>query len=330
MFPSILRKAGRFPLAVIGALACTVSAPVLAADAWPNAPIRIIVNNPPGGAVDVVTRLVATPLSKALGQPVVVENRGGANGNIGAEAVARAAPDGYTLLTSAGGVFAVNATLYPDMTFNAAKDLQPVAGIMRVSVFLTTNANVPANNVKEFIDYAKANPGKLSYGSAGTGSLPHLAGEMFNEAAGLNTLHVPYRGAAPALADLLGGQVQYMFDPGIGLPHVQAGKLKRLAIADLERSPLFPDLPTLAESGLDGFEANSWYGMYAPAGVPADIVARLNQEVNKILEMPDVKKGLEMLGGQPMVVKPEAMREKAEADSARFAEVIKKRNIKVN
>lgn len=300
------------------------------ADTWPASPIRIVVNNPAGGAVDVVARLVATPLAKVLHQPVIIENRGGANGNIGAEAVARAPADGYTLLASAGGVFAVNTALYPNMSFNVERDLQPVAGIMRVSVFLTTNASVPVSNVREFVEWGRAHPGKLSFGSAGTGSLPHLAAEMFNEAAGIRSLHVPYRGAAPALADLLGGQVQYMFDPGIGLAQVRAGKLKRLAIADLKRSPLFPDLPTVAESGLPGFEANSWYGIYAPAGVPADIVDRLNKEINLILERPEVKEGLATLGGQPLAVKPAELKQKARADTERFGAVIRARDIRID
>ncbi len=313
----------------LSALALAAS-PQAFADTWPSSPIHIVVNNPPGGAVDVATRLIAEPLSKALKQPVIVENRGGANGNIGAENVARAAADGYTLLTSAGGVFTVNAALYPNMTFNPAKDLQPIAALMRVSVFLTINPKVPATNVKEFIAYARANPGKLSYGSAGTGSMPHLAGEMFNEAAGIQSLHVPYRGAAPALADLLGGQVNYMFDPGIALPHVRAGKLKRLAIADLHRSPLFPDVPTLAESGLDNFEANSWYGVYAPSGVPAEIVTRLNKEINRILTLPKVKEGLATLGGQPSPMSPAELRAKAETDSVRYEKLVRDRGIKVD
>lgn len=298
------------------------------ADTWPSTPVRIIVNNPPGGAVDVAARLVAAPLSKAINQPVIIENRGGANGNIGAEAVAKAAPDGYTLLMSAGGVFAVNAALYPTMTFDPDKDLQPVASVMRVSVFLVAKPTLPAANVKEFIAYLRANPGKSTYGSAGTGSLPHLAGEMFNAAAGSSSLHVPYRGAAPALADLLGGQVDYMFDPGIGLTQVRAGKLKLLATADLQRSTLFPDVPTLAESGLDKFQANSWYGLYAPAGVPADIVARLNTEINRILDMPNVKTGLAALGGDAMPMTPAALRAKAQEDAKRFGALIRERSIR--
>ena len=194
------------------------------AQSWPAKPVRVVVNFPPGGAADVMARLISQPVSEALGQPVVIENRAGANGNIGGEAVAKADPDGYTFLFSSGGVASVNPHLYKTMSFDPAKDLQPVAAAARVLVFLVTRPDVPVKSAKEFIDYAKKNPGKLSYGSPGNGSSPHLAAEMFNGAADIKTLHVPYRGAAPAMVDLLAGQVDYMFDPGIGLGHVRDGK----------------------------------------------------------------------------------------------------------
>ncbi|MDP2452260.1 tripartite tricarboxylate transporter substrate binding protein, partial [Polaromonas sp.] len=208
--------------------------------AWPAKPVKVIVNFPPGGAADQLARAIGTPLAEALGQPVVVENRGGANGNIGGEAVAKAPADGYTLLMSSGGMVSVNPHLYPKMSFNPAKDLVPVAAAARVLVFLEVKPSLPVNNVKEFLAYMKANPGKLSFGSPGNGSSPHLAAEMLKAQTNTFAVHVPYRGAAPAMQDLLGGQLDFMFDPGIGLQHVKAGKLKLLAVGSAKRSPLFP------------------------------------------------------------------------------------------
>jgi len=300
------------------------------ADAAPGGPVRIVVNFPAGGAVDVAARLIAAPLGEALHQPVIVENRSGANGNVGAEFVAKANPDGHTLLMSAGGVFAVNPALYRNMPFDPEKDLAPVASVMRVSLFLVGKKTLPAANARAFISYVRANPGKLSYASAGAGSLPHLAGEMFNIAAGSSSLHVPYRGAAPALADLLGGQVDYMFDPGISLAQVRAGKLKLLAVADLHRSALFPDVPTLAESGLDKFEVDSWYGLYAPAGVPPELMARINREINRIVVTPNVRQGLEALGGSPMPMSPAELQDKARQDAKRFGALIREKSIRVD
>lgn len=306
-----------------------VSAPAVAQDAWPSKPIRVVVNFPPGGAADVMARLIAQPVAEALGQPVVVENRAGANGNIGGEAVARADADGYTFLFSSGGVASVNPHLYKTMTYDPAKDLQPVAAAARILVFLVARNELPVNTVQEFMQYAKANPGKLSYGSAGNGSSPHLAGEMFAGAAGIDAVHVPYRGAAPAVVDLLAGQIDYFFDPGIALPHVRDGKLKILAVGSPSRSALFPDLVTLDEAGVTGFDADSWFGFYAPAGVDKAIVDRMNAEVNKALAMPNVKNRIAELGGVASPMSPAEFREKAEADFARFGQVIRDRNIVV-
>ncbi|WP_439606043.1 Bug family tripartite tricarboxylate transporter substrate binding protein [Hydrogenophaga sp.] len=305
-----------------------LASPRAFADTWPTAPVRIVVNFPAGGAVDAATRLIAAPLSEAIHQPVIVENRGGANGNIGAEAVVKAKPDGMTLLASAGGVFAVNPALYPSMSFNPEKDLDPVAALMRVSLFLVGAKNLPVSNARDFIAYARANPGKLLFASAGSGSLPHLAAEMFNAAANVSTLHVSYRGAAPALTDLLGGQVDYMFDPGISLSQVRAGKLKLLAVADPARSMLFPDVPTLAEAGLEKFQADSWYGLYAPAGTAPELVARINREINRIVVTPSVRQGLQALGGSVMTLSPVELREKAQRDASRFGTLIREKSIR--
>ncbi|MES2242731.1 MAG: tripartite tricarboxylate transporter substrate binding protein [Pseudomonadota bacterium] len=298
------------------------------AQTWPAKPVKVIVNFPPGGAADQLARAIGVPLAEALGQPVVVENRGGANGNIGGEAVAKAAADGYTLLMSSGGMVSVNPHLYPKMSFNPAKDLVPVAAAARVLVFLEVKPSLPVNNVKEFLAYLKANPGKLSFGSPGNGSSPHLAAEMLKAQTNSFAVHVPYRGAAPAMQDLLGGQLDFMFDPGIGLQHVKAGKLKLLAVGSAKRSPLFPDVPTLDEVGLKNFDADTWFGFYAPAGTPPAVVSRLNQEINKILATQPVKDRIMAIGGIPAPMSPSDFNMRAAIDGTRFGALIRARNIK--
>jgi tripartite-type tricarboxylate transporter receptor subunit TctC len=298
------------------------------AQTWPAKPVKVIVNFPPGGAADQLARAIGVPLAEALGQPVVVENRGGANGNIGGEAVAKAPADGYTLLMSSGGMVSVNPHLYPKMSFNPAKDLVPVAAAARVLVFLEVKPSLPVNNVKEFLAYLKANPGKLSFGSPGNGSSPHLAAEMLKAQTNSFAVHVPYRGAAPAMQDLLGGQLDFMFDPGIGLQHVKAGKLKLLAVGSAKRSPLFPDVPTLDEVGLKNFDADTWFGFYAPAGTPPAVVSRLNQEINKILATQPVKDRIMAIGGIPAPMSPSDFNMRAAIDGARFGALIRARNIK--
>ena len=315
-----------------GLLACALlslalAAPAAFAQAWPAKPVKVIVNFPPGGAADQLARAIGVPLQEALGQPVVVENRAGANGNIGGEAVARSAPDGYTLLMSSGGMVSVNPHIYPRMAFDPAKDLVPVASAARVLVFLVTKPSIPANNIREFVAYVKANPGKLSYGSPGTGSSPHLAGEMFKSQAGLFAVHVPYRGAAPALQDLLAGQLDFYFDPGIGLQHVKSNRLRLLAVGSPKRSPLFPDVPTLDEAGLKGFDADTVFGFYAPAGTPPEVVNRLNREINRILGTQPLKERIQALGGEALPLTPAQFSAKALEDSRRFGAIIKERKI---
>ncbi|MGQ2999322.1 Bug family tripartite tricarboxylate transporter substrate binding protein [Variovorax sp.] len=312
--------------AALASLACA-SAQANTATAWPAKPVKVIVNFPPGGAADQIARAVAQPLQEALKQPVVIENRGGANGNLGGEAVARAPADGYTLLMSSGGMVSVNPHLYARMSFDPAKDLVPVAAAARVLVFLVAKPSLPPANVRDFIAYAKANPGKLSYASPGSGSSPHLAGEMFKSQAGLFALHVPYRGAAPALQDLLAGQVDYAFDPGIGLQQVRAGKLRLLAVGSPQRSPLFPDVPTLDEAGLRGFDADTVFGFYAPAGTPPEVVTQLNAQINRALALPAVKERIAALGGEAVPGTPAEFQQRAAADSQRFGALIRERRI---
>lgn len=299
------------------------------AQAYPTKPVKVIVTFPPGGVADVLARLVAAPLQDALGQPVVVENRAGSGGNIGGDAVAKSAADGYTLLMSSGGLVSVNPHIYAKMPFDPTKDITPVASVARVAVFLVTRNNLPVNNAQELLAYMKANPGKLSYGSPGNGSSPHLAGEMFKSMTNTFAVHVPYRGAAPALNDLLAGQIDYTFDPGIGLTHVRAGRLKLLAVGSPQRSGLFPDTPTVDQAtGLKGFDADSYFGFYAPAGTPAAVITRLNTEINKILNSQATKDRIAALGGEAAPMSPQAFAAKAAEDSKRFGALIRERGIK--
>lgn len=309
-------------------LGATAVSPLTAlAQAWPTKPIRLIVNFPPGGAADQIARAVSLPLQEALGQPVIVDNRAGAGGNIGGDALAKSPADGYTLLMTSGGLVSINPAIYPKMSFDPAKDIIPVAAAARVLVFLEVKPSLPVKDVKEFIAYVKANPGKLTFASPGNGSSPHLAGEMFKDMTQTYSVHVPYRGAAPAMQDLLGGQIDFMFDPGIGLNHVRAGKLKLLAVGSPKRSPLFPDVPTLSEVGLKGFDADTVFGFYAPTGTPAAIVTRLNTEINKILATQALKDRIAGLGGEAEPMTPGEFAAKALEDKERFGKLIKDRKI---
>ncbi len=312
-------------LALASLMALTL--PVALAQSWPSKPIRLVVNFPPGGAADQIARAIGTPLAEALGQPVVVENRAGANGNLGGELVAKSPADGYTLLMSSGGMVSVNPHIYARMPFDPAKDLTPVAAAARVLVFLVAKPGLPVNTIEEFLAYVKANPGRLSYGSAGNGSSPHLAGEMMKSQAGLFAVHVPYRGAAPALQDLLAGQIDFYFDPGIGLNQVRAGRLKLLAVGSPKRSPLFPQTPTLEEAGLKGFDADTVFGFYAPTGTAPEVVNRLNREINRILGTAAVRERIQALGGEALPISPAEFAAKASEDSRRFGAIIRERKI---
>ena len=312
-------------LALAGGLA--LCATMSLAQTWPSKPIKVVVNFPPGGAADQIARVIGQPLSETLGQPVVIENRAGANGNLGGETVAKSAADGYTLLMSSGGMVSVNPHIYARMAFDPAKDLVPVAAAARVLVFLVVKPSMPVDTVQQFLTYTKARPGQLTFGSAGNGSSPHLAAEMMKSQAGLFAVHVPYRGAAPALQDLLAGQIDFYFDPGIGLNQVRAGKLKLLAVGSPKRSPLFPQVPTLEEAGLKGFDADTVFGFYAPAGTPADVVSRLNREINRALGLPAVRDRIQALGGEALALSAAEFGAKAQEDSARFGAIIRERKI---
>jgi tripartite-type tricarboxylate transporter receptor subunit TctC len=309
--------------------AAALAAGAAGAQSYPAKPVRLVVNFPPGGAADILARALATSLAASLGQPVVVENRPGANGNIGADAVAKGDKDGHTLLLSSGGAITVNPFLYSKMPLDPERDLVPVAAVARVLVYLLVHPSVPVNTVPEFIAFAKANPGKLAYGSAGAGSSPHLAGEMFTRRAGIQATHVPYRGAAPALTDLLAGQVQFMFDPGPGLRHAKEGKLKLLAVGSLRRAPQWPEVPTLAEVGMPGFDADTVFAVYAPAGTPAAVVERLHREINKALADKRVLEAIDGIGGQPTPMSRAELIEHQERDRARFGAFIREAGIRV-
>lgn len=298
------------------------------AQTYPTKPIRMIVPFPPGGPADLLGRLVGQKLQEAWGQPVVADNRAGAGGNIGMEAAARAPGDGYTLVVAPTG----NLTVIPHiqkLTFDVTKDLVPITLLATVTNVLVVHPSIPAATMAELIQHAKARPGALSYASPGAGSQAHLAGEFLKIMAGIDLLHVPYRGTGPALNDLLGGQVSMMFSQlSSALPHIQAGKLRALGVASLKRSPVVPSLPTVAEQNLPGFEAVSWYGLMASAGTPADIIAKLHGEVARALRQPDVMEKLTALGADPVGGTPVELAESIRAESARWAKVVKDANIK--
>ena len=317
----------RVSLAALLGLTCCAAA---LAQSWPARPIRLVVNFPPGGAADVIARAIATPLSDALKQPVVIDNKPGANGNIGSSEVVKSPNDGYTLLMSSGGAIMVNPLIYSKMGFDPAKDLTPVAAAARVLVYLETHPSVPVNNVQEFIAHAKANPGKLSYGSPGQGSSPHLAGEMFKRMTKVDIVHVPYKGAGPALTDMLGGQLQFWFDPGPGLKHVKEGKLKLLAVGSPNRSPQQPDTPTLAESGLAGFDADTLFGIYAPVGTPEGVIARLHAEINKALQTSAVSDAIKALGAEPAGMSREDFIGRLGKERDRLGEIVKEIGLKLD
>ena len=290
----------RRSIALALALALMLVGQAYAQTAWPAKPIRLIVGFAAGGSTDVTARIIAQALSDRLGQPVVVENRGGAGGNIGADAVAKAEPDGYTLLMATSSTFAANPNLYKSLPFDVRKDFAPIAVTAFIPNLLVVNPSVPANNVADFIAYLKANPDKLNFASAGNGTSQHLSAELFNSLAGVRMTHVAYRGGAPAVSDLLGGQVQVIFAPLVEvIQQVRAEKLKALGITTARRSPLLPEVPTILES-LPGYEVALWNGLLAPANTPPDIIDRINRATIEALRSPEVKAKLAEQGSEPV------------------------------
>ncbi|WP_431120696.1 Bug family tripartite tricarboxylate transporter substrate binding protein [Variovorax paradoxus] len=297
---------------------------------WPKQPIKIVANFAPGGAADQLARVISAPLQETLGQPVIVENRGGAGGNLGGDFVAKSPSDGYTFLMSSGGMVSINPHIYAKMPFDPAKDLVPVASVARVPFYLVVRADSPVKDFKGLVADLKANPGKRSFGSPGNGSSPHLAAEMMTGQTGTTAIHVPYRGAAPALTDLLGGQIDFLFDPGISIQHVKAGKLRMLAVASLKRAPQMSEVPTLDELGLKGFDADAVFGLYAPAGTRPAVIQRINAEVNHALALPAVRAHIETLGNVPEPLTPAAFGDKGAADFKRLGAVIRERGIRAD
>jgi tripartite-type tricarboxylate transporter receptor subunit TctC len=308
-------------------LACALfSASAFAAQAqtFPIKPIRLVCPFPPGGAVDIASRAIAAELSKTIGQPVSVENKPGAGGNIGGVEVARSAPAGYTLLMTTSGINGINPVLYRKMPFDPNKDLTSVAALVSLSNVLVVHPSVKATNVAELLAMLKLNPGKVTFASSGSGTSIHMSGEMFMHLTGTRMIHVPYKGSAPAITDLLGGQVQVMFDniPS-ALPHIRAGKLRALATTGAKRDPALPDLPTIAEAGVNAYEAGVWFGLAAPAGTPAEVIAKISTEAIKGTRSPDFVKRMTELGYVIMGLGPEQMTAMLKAEIERWTPVIK-------
>ena len=308
-------------------LAATPLSKALAAD-YPARPVKWVVGYPPGGATDILARLIGQRLSERLGQQFVIENKPGAGNNIGTESVVNAEPDGYTLQLVNPANF-INASLYTNLKFNFVRDIAPVASFQRVPNVMTVNKDVPAKNVAEFIEYVKANPGKVNMASSGNGTSVHLSGEMFMALTGCKMQHVPYRGAAPAITDMLGGQVQVIFDnmPSI-IQHIRSGSLRAIGVTTTERSPQLPDVQAIAETVKD-YEASALFGMGAPKNTPKEIIAKLNNEINTLMKEPDMTKRLVELGGEPRVQTPEAFGEEIKSETEKWKKVVEFAGLKV-
>ncbi|OGA54373.1 MAG: hypothetical protein A3G24_05755 [Betaproteobacteria bacterium RIFCSPLOWO2_12_FULL_62_13] len=302
----------------------------VAAQEYPSKPIKVVVPYPAGGITDILGRIIAQGLNQSWGHPVIVENRAGAAGNIGTDHVAKAPADGYTLLVNSGPTMVISASLYAKLAYDPIRDLAPVIQAVVLPNILVVHPSVPARSVRELIALAKSKPGKLNFASAGTGTVGHMAGELFKIMAGINMVHVPYKGAAPAVTDLLGGQVDLFFDTIVSsLPHVKAGKLRLLAVSSIKGSPLLPGVPTISEAGLSGFDASPSFGVFTPAMTPRPVISRLNEEIARILNAPAIRQRLESQGAEVAAGPPadfsQYMREQAE----KWGKVIREVGVKV-
>jgi tripartite-type tricarboxylate transporter receptor subunit TctC len=317
---------------ILGGLlaACCLAAGAAAAQTYPSKPIRLIVPYPPGGGNDTLARLFGAKLTEAWGQQVVIDNRPGAGTLIGTQLAARAVPDGYTLLLSSIATHAIAPHLYAKPGYDPVKDFSPITLLAIAPTVVCVNPSVPAKSLQELIALARARPGELKFASGGSGTPPHMAGEIFATMTGVKLVHVPYKGGGPAIAGLIGGETNMMFDTAASiLPHVRAGRLRGLAIARATRLPEYPDIPTFVEAGVKGYEVNAWYSMHAPAGVPRDVVARLNRELARILALPDVQERLKQLGSEGVGNNPEEFGRFVAAESAKYAKAIREAGIKV-
>jgi tripartite-type tricarboxylate transporter receptor subunit TctC len=325
-FRGLLLAAG---LLLMPALSFAQASP--STQAYPTKPIRLVVGVPPGGTTDLVARVVGEQLARELGQPVVVENRAGAAGNIGADLVAKSTPDGYTLFLAPIGTVAINPSLYANLPFDPLRDFAPISQLTSLPMAMVVNAAVPAKTVKEFIELARAQPGKINFASGGSGTGTHLAGELFKSMAGIEMVHVPYKGNGPAMVDLLAGRVSVMFDQvSTALPHMRAGKLRALGVTTAQRSSVAPDVPTLSESGLAGYDVTTWHGLVAPAGTPREVIARLNAAVVKALASPEVRERFKASGIEPVSSSPEQFGALMRGELARWREVIQRAGVKID
>ena len=323
------------PMPLLAAILLAAAAPIAAAASapatYPDRPLRLIVPFPPGGGADTLARMIMARVAPALGQPIVVENRPGAGGNLGAESVARAEPDGYTLLYGTNGTHAINPHLYRDLRFDPLKDLAPVSRLTEIAAVLVVHPKLPVQSVPELIQYARAHPGKVNFASAGNGTTSHLAGEMFRSAAGIDIVHIPYRGGAAAIADLVSGQVQMMIEvmPN-ALPLARDQRVRALAVTTAQRSASAPELPTVAETGMRGFEASAWDGIFVPAATAPAIVARLNAAIRTALEEPELVAALRARGATPIPGTPEAFARHIAASSEQWGRAVRSSGAKVD
>jgi tripartite-type tricarboxylate transporter receptor subunit TctC len=298
---------------------------------WPSKPVRLVVNFAPGGAVDAIGRAIGQPLTSALGQPVIIENKAGAGGALGADFVAKAAPDGHTLLVSAGTFLTIGPHVYPKLPLDPLNDLVPVAAVSRGIQYLLVRADLPVKDGREFLAYLEKNSAKMTYGSAGSGTGPHLAGELFKARTNTQAVHIPYKGAAPAMQDLLAGRVDYVFDPGVGLAQLPGGRIRLLAIGGPKRIARFPAVPTLEELGVKNFDAESIFGVYAPAKTPPQIVDKLNAEIVRQLANEGVRNAITANGAEVAdAMTPDAFRRALRQESDRFGAIAREKNIRAD
>lgn len=318
----------RHVFAILSLICFSASVWAQSGSGYPNQPIRLMVPWPAGGGVDTTARMIADPLGKRLGQSIVIENRAGAGGNIGTDMAARAKPDGYNLLMGSISPNAINVHLYPKLPFDLIKDFTPITFVSSLPIFLVVPVNSPIKSVTDLLTFAKANPGKVTYGSAGVGSSQHLAAVQFMAATNLDLMHVPYKGTAPAEADLMAGHISVMFDTATAIPFITGGKLKALAVMSKKRNPVLPSVPTLDEMGLPNLYASSWYGLMGPAGMPPAVVSKLNTELNEALRTPEVQKRMLDLGAEIGGGTPAEFASFIQSEIARYADIVKRSGAK--